>query len=82
MSGGGRWEASEVGSPQGGVISPLIANIYLDAFDQWAMSRGYRIVRYADDILTHFQQLQVEKRVEMAARPVKSRGCKIISQKV
>ena len=28
------WQASETGGPQGGVISPLIANIYLDAFNQ------------------------------------------------
>jgi group II intron reverse transcriptase/maturase len=45
------WVASEIGSPQGGVISPLIANIYLDAFDQFMKDRGHRIVRYADDIL-------------------------------
>jgi group II intron reverse transcriptase/maturase len=45
------WQASTVGSPQGGVISPLIANIYLDAFDQFMKSRNHRIVRYADDIL-------------------------------
>jgi len=45
------WRASEQGSPQGGVISPLIANVYLDAFDQQMKERGHRIVRYADDIL-------------------------------
>lgn len=39
------------GSPQGGVISPLLANIYLNEFDQFMKGRGYRIVRYADDIL-------------------------------
>jgi RNA-directed DNA polymerase len=39
------------GSPQGGVISPLLSNIYLDAFDQEMERRGHRIVRYADDIL-------------------------------
>jgi RNA-directed DNA polymerase len=44
-------EATEIGSPQGGVVSPLIANIYLDAFDQEMKRRGHRIVRYADDIL-------------------------------
>jgi hypothetical protein len=33
------------------VISPLLANIYLDAFDQYMMARGHRIVRYVDDIL-------------------------------
>jgi RNA-directed DNA polymerase len=48
---GKNWEASRVGSPQGGVISPLIANIYLDAFDQEMKKRQHRIVRYADDIL-------------------------------
>lgn len=37
------------GTPQGGVISPLLANIYLDAFDQEMSERGYRVVRYADD---------------------------------
>lgn len=47
----GNWEATAVGSPQGGVISPLLANIYLDAFDQEMKRRGHRIVRYADDIL-------------------------------
>nr|WP_136251133.1 group II intron reverse transcriptase/maturase [Ningiella ruwaisensis] len=44
-------EATLSGSPQGGVISPLLANIYLDAFDQEMERRGHRIVRYADDIL-------------------------------
>lgn len=48
---GNHWEASEIGSPQGGVISPLLANIYLDAFDQEMKRRDHRIVRYADDIL-------------------------------
>ena len=48
---GNQWQASEVGSPQGGVISPLLANIYLDAFDQEMKKRDHRIVRYADDIL-------------------------------
>lgn len=48
---GGILKESVVGSPQGGVISPLLANIYLDAFDQEMKSRNYRIVRYADDIV-------------------------------
>ena len=47
----GHWQQTETGSPQGGVISPLIANIYLDAFDKEMKQRGHRIVRYADDIL-------------------------------
>jgi RNA-directed DNA polymerase len=58
----GVYEETEVGSPQGGVISPLIANIYLDHFDQTMRSRGIRIVRYADDILVFARSLrQAEK---------------------
>ena len=45
------FEHTKLGSPQGGVISPLLCNIYLDSFDQFMRSRGHRIVRYADDIL-------------------------------
>ena len=48
---GDRYEDVEEGSPQGGVISPFLANVYLDAFDQEMKRRGHRIVRYADDIL-------------------------------
>ena len=47
----GAYRPPEAGSPQGGVISPLLMNIYLDKFDQYMKSQGIRIVRYADDIL-------------------------------
>ncbi|MFK7907573.1 MAG: group II intron reverse transcriptase/maturase [Chitinophagales bacterium] len=47
----GKYHATKVGSPQGGVISPLLMNIYLDKFDQYMKGQGIRIVRYADDIL-------------------------------
>ena len=50
----GEWSASELGSPQGGVISPLLANIYLHVLDMyWAeqyASLG-QLVRYADDFV-------------------------------
>lgn len=39
------------GSPQGGVISPLLANVYLHQFDRIMTERGYRLVRYADDFV-------------------------------
>ncbi len=45
----GTYEETEIGSPQGGVISPLLTNIYLDSFDQKMKEKGIRIVRYADD---------------------------------
>lgn len=44
-------DESDVGCPQGGVISPFLMNIYLDYFDKVMMEKGIRIVRYADDIL-------------------------------
>jgi RNA-directed DNA polymerase len=44
------WEPT-TGTPQGAVISPLLANIFLNPFD-WTMHRhGVRIVRYADDFV-------------------------------
>jgi retron-type reverse transcriptase len=46
------WQQSELGSVQGGVISPLLANIYLDEFDQKMKKRQHRIDRYADNILS------------------------------
>jgi RNA-directed DNA polymerase len=39
------------GSPQGAVISPLLANIYLDPLDAFIAGRGYRMARYADDFV-------------------------------
>lgn len=47
----GAFEETPIGSPQGGVISPLLMNIYMDKFDKKMMEKGIRIVRYADDIL-------------------------------
>ena len=39
------------GSPQGGDLSPLLANIYLNEFDQEFLKRGVPCIRYADDIV-------------------------------
>lgn len=41
--------AQEEGTPQGGPLSPLLANIYLDPLDRELESRGHRFCRYADD---------------------------------
>ena len=40
---------SELGVPQGGPLSPILANIYLDKFDKELETRGLHFVRYADD---------------------------------
>lgn len=47
----GSYELTDKGTPQGGVISPLLANVYLHPFDEEMTARGYRLVRYADDWL-------------------------------
>ena len=41
--------SSREGTPQGGPLSPLLANIYLDALDKELEKRGLRFARYADD---------------------------------
>jgi len=42
---------TEEGSPQGGPLSPLLANIYLNKYDREMENRGVHVVRYADDIV-------------------------------
>lgn len=44
-------EPTLLGTPQGGPLSPLLANIYLHAFDQRMVQAGYGLVRYADDFV-------------------------------
>ena len=44
-------EEREEGTPQGGVISPLLANIYLNPLDHLMSQSGYDMVRYADDMV-------------------------------
>nr|WP_066188538.1 reverse transcriptase domain-containing protein [Gracilibacillus timonensis] len=46
-----RRTAGKQGAPQGGVISPLISNIYLHQLDELMVARGHRIVRFADDFI-------------------------------
>ena len=48
---GGVFKPTSVGTPQGGVISPLLANIVLNHLDWQLDHAGYRFVRYADDFV-------------------------------
>ena len=50
MEGTEQWEP-EAGTPQGAVISPLLANIYLDPLDHLMAQSGWEMVRYADDFV-------------------------------
>ncbi len=53
---------STKGTPQGGVISPLLANIYLHQFDREMTSRGYKVVRFADDFVVLTKSKRKAKR--------------------
>ncbi|WP_242868788.1 group II intron reverse transcriptase/maturase, partial [Desulfotomaculum copahuensis] len=77
----GAWEGTEIGSPQGGVISPLLTNIYLDRFDQEMKSRGIRIVRYADDILVFARTYREARRYQQIATEILERGLKLVVNK-
>ncbi len=48
---GGKIRPTDVGTPQGGVVSPLLANIALNVLDRHLHEHGYRFVRYADDFV-------------------------------
>ena len=50
VDGISRWEPN-MGTPQGAVISPLMANLYLHPLDKHMVDSGFRIVRYADDFV-------------------------------
>jgi len=50
MTGTARWRP-ETGTPQGAVLSPLLANLYLHPLDLLMEQSGYRMVRYADDFV-------------------------------
>jgi group II intron reverse transcriptase/maturase len=81
------YEATETGSPQGGVISPLLANIYLNYLDMYWEKQGRHLgtlVRYADDFVIvcrtrkdagHALKLvkEVMRRLELTLHPEKTR---------
>ena len=46
-----KWNDVQTGIPQGAVLSPLLANLYLHSFDQFILYRKISYVRYADDFI-------------------------------
>ena len=54
---------TEEGSPQGGPLSPLLANVYLNEFDQEYERRGVPVIRYADDIVLLCQSERAANRL-------------------
>ena len=59
---------SEAGTPQGGPLSPLLANIYLDALDRELERRGHSFCRYADDCNIYVGSAAAAERVLVSIR--------------
>jgi RNA-directed DNA polymerase len=65
----------ETGTPQGAVLSPLLANIYLDPLDKLMEDRGYKMIRYADDFIVICKTLQeAQTALEIIAEWVTENG--------
>jgi len=64
---GRHYTPSERGTPQGGVVSPLLSNILLTPFDREMRERGYQLTRFADDWVVTCESAKQAKEVLAAA---------------
>src|ERR1700760_2500400 len=76
------WEPTEQGTPQGGVVSPLLANIYLDELDWLIANAGMQMVRYADDfVVLCSTQVQAQRALELISQWMQQRQLQLHPQK-
>jgi RNA-directed DNA polymerase len=68
MESGKGWSPTEKGTPQGGVLSPLLANIYLNPLDHLMAKGGREMNRYADDFII---QCESEAEAQQALQEVR-----------
>ena len=73
----GRRQDTRMGVPQGGPLSPLLANILLDDLDKELEKRGHRFVRYADDFLIFVKSQQAGARVSRSIERFLNRRLKL-----
>ena len=75
MESGKGWSPTDQGTPQGAVISPLLANIYLNPLDHRMAQRGWDMVRYADDfVILCESQEQAERALQEVRQWVEEAG--------
>ena len=73
----GRLQSTRKGVPQGGPLSPLLANILLDDLDKELERRGHKFVRYADDFIILVKSQQAGERVMASVRRFLERKLKL-----
>ncbi|MCM3730046.1 reverse transcriptase domain-containing protein, partial [Neobacillus cucumis] len=59
----GLTKPTEFGAPQGGVLSPILSNVYLNQLDKELEKRGHKIVRFADDFSIYVKSERAGHRV-------------------
>lgn len=77
----GSYKSREIGAPQGGVISPLLCNIYLHELDKELEKRGHRFVRYADDFVIFVRSKRAGQRVMESVTKFIEKDLKLIVNK-
>lgn len=76
------WQSKTAGTAQGGVISPLLCNLYLHTFDQTICRHRLKLVRYADDfIILAPSEGAVQQAKELAANNLQQLGLQLHPQK-
>jgi RNA-directed DNA polymerase len=74
---GEKLQPSELGTPQGGPLSPLLANIMLDELDRELEGRRLRFVRYADDLMILVKSQRAGQRVKRSITAFLARRLKL-----
>jgi group II intron reverse transcriptase/maturase len=78
----GVFQPTRKGTPQGGVISPLLANIALNSLDWQLHEHGHRFVRYADDFVVLCQtESQVREAFDLVQQHLTSLGLTLSAEK-
>lgn len=78
----GVFKPTSIGTPQGGVFSPLLANIVLHHLDQQLQNAGYRFVRYADDfVVLTTSKTHAKEALQLVSRTLEPLGLKLSPEK-